>query len=443
MGTIKMAIGAGLVAMIILMGCGGGSDAGDGNTTSGADGSSSSVASAGDTNLSGQLVTESLRPVIDETALIRANNALDSDLFTGLDEAGENLFYSPFSIFTALSMTYAGAAGNTKAQFERVMHYDANLSVHEAFASLLAKDAHAYNTFSIANSLWPQTGYPFKEDFIYTVFNGYYSELNYMDYIHDFENARLAINDWVKQKTQQKIVDLIPQGALNAATRLVLVNALYFKGTWEYEFDKAQTDKQPFHLMDGSVAESDMMQTDVNASYFENSLFKAIELPYKADEFSMLIFLPKVKEDMAAMKTALFKNDTFETYRAQMRMETGIHVSIPKFKMKWGTKSLKPLLKHLGMTDAFSPKGADFTGMWYRQGDENLYIGDVLHQAFIEVNEEGAEAAAATAVIINDTSSVDFEPTSFTADHPFVFFIIDNKTGMTVFTGKVENPAVQ
>jgi len=403
--------------------------------------SSASGSSVGDANLSGSLITEPSRGVVDDTALVRANAALNRDIFLGMDKANENLFYSSFSIFSALSMTYAGAANDTKSQFEQVMHYDANLSVHESFAALLKKSTYEYNTFNIANSLWPQESYPFKEDFIYTVYKGYDSETYVMDYINNYENARLMINDWVEEKTEDKIVDLIPEGALSVDTRLVLVNALYFKGTWEYSFDANDTDKQPFHLNDGSQKEADMMHMEADVLYYENSMFQAVELPYKENEFSMLIFLPKTIADMTALKTALFDTGSTETFRAQMQTANSVVISIPKFKIKWGTKSLKTLLINLGMADAFDPYLADFTGIWYREPGQNLYISDVLHQAFIEVNEEGAEAAAATAVIVSDLASdTGPEPITFNADHPFIFFIVDNKTGMTLFSGKVEAP---
>ncbi len=449
MRFITTVFGGTMAAVMLLAGCGD-STSSNGNVSSASSSSSetsaissassSSLAALGSTDMAGQLVVDPARGVVDDTALVRANEAFNGDIFTGLEEEGGNLFYSPFSIFTALSMTYAGAQNHTKAEFETVLHYDENLSVHESFALLLENSEYAYNTFDIANSLWPQEGYPFKEDFIYTVYRGYDSEAYYMDYRNDYENARMTINGWVEEKTHDKIVDLIPEGALDTSTRLVLVNALYFKGTWEYAFDKNETDKQPFYLSDGSEKEADMMHMEANASYYENSVFKALELPYKAHEFSMLIFLPKTAADMAAMQTALFETGSPSLYRAGMK-EIALPISIPKFKIKWGTESLKPLLIGLGMGDAFDGNLADFTGMWYRQFDENLYISDVLHQAFIEVNEEGAEAAAATAVIIAETSGV-MEPTTFTADHPFVFFIVDNKTGMTVFSGKVEDPTL-
>lgn len=388
------------------------------------------------------LITDDARPVIDASALVRANTAFNADMFKALDKSGKNLFISSFSVFSALSMTYAGAKNATAAEFEHVLHYDANLSVHESFAQLLGIGEPQQNIFRIANSLWPQEGYPFKEDFIYTVQSGYFSEVNFQDYINRHEDARLSINDWVEQKTENKIVDLIPTRGLDSSTRLVLVNALYFKGAWKYEFDANATDEQPFHLSDGTETTAQMMHIEGELYYGNFGNFKLLKLPYKEEEFSMLIALPDTNEDMSSMQSQLF--DLYSVSDYVTTFHPTVIATLPKFKIKWGTESLTNMLMELGMIETFNGNLADFTGMWYRQGDENLYIKNVFHQTFIEVNEEGAEAAAATAVVVGETSAspVPVEPIVFNADHPFLFFIIDERSGMIVFSGKVEDPTL-
>ncbi len=339
-------------------------------------------------------------------------------------------------------MTYAGAMNTTKKEFEALLHYDANLSVHESFNALLSQSTYVHNTFNIANSLWPQEGYPFKEEYLSTIQNAYQSEINYQNYAQDPEAARLTINDWVVEKTQEKIVELIPPLGIDSLTRMVLVNALYFKGVWEYEFDINDTDKQPFYKTDGTQIEVDMMHMQSELNYAETTSFQMLELPYKEHEFSMLLFLPKSVDDMGTLEEYLF------TQYSPLQLRDALHpsnviVSLPKFKIKWGTYSIANFLMVQGLIEAFDPSRADFTGMWHRQAEENLYISDVAHQTFIEVNEEGAEAAAATGVIISELAG-GFEVSTpvFNADHPFIFFIVDNKTGMIVFGGKLEVPKV-
>ena len=392
-----------------------------------------------DSNITSSIADDTTRTVIDDSSLIRSNSALNSDLYLGLSKEGENLFYSSYSIFSALSMTYAGALNTTKKEFEQVLHFDENLSVDDSFALLLSKSSYEYNTFNIANSIWPQENFPFKQSYIDTVTKKYKSELYFKDYETNYEASRVDINTWVEDNTEKKIVDLIPKGALDSLTKMVLVNALYFKGVWEVEFDKNDTTKDTFYLADSSEQEVDMMHMKNSVKYDANSLYKMLELSYKENEFSMLIFLPNERDDMPELEELLFKTASPLMLRDTF-YELEVEVSLPKFKIKWGTESLKNFLKSKGMIETFDSNLADLGAMWTRTPDENLYISDVVHQTFIEVNEEGAEAAAATAVIASGISGGGGS-TNFTADHPFIFFIVDNKTGMTIFSGKLEDPS--
>ena len=386
-----------------------------------------------------KIITQADRGVVDLNGLVRANTLFDSDLYHGLKSEGENLFYSPFSIFSALSMTYAGAQNTTKSEFESVLHYEENLSVHESFAQLSALGAPEHNIFNVANSLWPQEGYPFKADFIYTVQQAYDSNVTYQNYIDDPKTACDTINDWVEEKTQDKIVDLIP--SLDSTTRLVLVNAVYFKGTWEVSFDKNNTDTQPFYLTDGTQSSVDMMHLGGEyLAYYENETFQMLALPYKENEFSMLVFLPRETASMAELEAMLVQNPP--QYFSSSAGEYKVNVSLPKFKIKWGTFDLTDFLKAQGMINTFDRNMADFSRMYDAQESlENIYIKAVYHQAFIEVNEEGAEAAAATAVVAVGISGTSVsEPKVFNADRPFIFYIIDNRSQMILFGGKLERP---
>lgn len=364
MNTTKNALLISALSIIMLHGCqnGSGTDTAHLSSSSSDQQSSSSAASQEQSSSSySSTPTEELsRTVIDASALVRANTEFNSDLYKGLKQEGQNLFYSSYSIFSALSMTYAGAMNTTKKEFETLLHYDANLSVHESFNALLSQSAYVHNTFNIANSLWPQEGYPFKEEYLSTIQNAYQSEINYQNYAQDPEAARLTINDWVEEKTQEKIVDLIPPLSIDKLTRMVLVNALYFKGVWEYEFDINDTDKQPFYKTDGTQIEVDMMHMESELNYAETTSFQMLELPYKEHEFSMLLFLPKRVDDMGSLEEYLF------TQYAPLQLRDALHpsnviVSLPKFKIKWGTYSIANFLMVQGLIEA----GTDLIGIQF------------------------------------------------------------------------------
>ena len=397
----------------------------------------SSAISSSSSSSDGDVSSMSDRNVVDKNALVRANTLFNNDLYQELKSEGENLFYSPFSVFSALSMNYAGARNATKREFETVLHYDENLSVHESFAALLEQGAPEYNVLNIANSLWPQEGYSFKDSFIDTVEHAYDTNVMYQNYLDNPEVARVNINAWVEAQTQNKIVDLIP--SLTEDTRLVLVNAIYFKGTWEVSFDKNDTDIQPFYLSDGTQENVEMMHLGAHRfSYYENADFQMLVLPYKENEFSMLIFLPKELAKLSETESILQKSSPMTAYTHLKQ----VIVSLPKFTIKWGTFNLTDALKKQGMINTFDRYAADFGDMYDAQESlENVYISDIYHQAFIEVNEEGAEAAAATAVVdVGVSGGIPSGPTVFNADHPFIFYIIDNRSQMILFSGKLERP---
>jgi serpin B len=379
----------------------------------------------------------------DLTELADGNAAFAFDLYHTLRGEGGNLFFSPYSISTALAMTYAGSAGETASQMAATLHFTLPAeSLHPALnAYALDLQARAEQAtegtpfeLSIANSLWGQQGFPFLPEFLDLLAENYGAGMRLVDYESDPEGARKAINDWVSDETREKIKDLIPQGAIDAMTRLVLANAIYFKAGWLNPFEETATAPGPFHLLDGSEVEIPMMQQSESYGYVIGDGYRAIELPYRNGNTSMLIILPDegqfeaVEEQLSpAMMTDLLGRMTYGP----------VNLSVPKFTYE-SEFNLNDALIALGMTDAFDPGRADFSGM---DGARDLYISDVLHKAFVSVDEEGTEAAAATAVIMSLTSAPMGEPITFTIDRPFIYMIRDQQTGTILFLGRVLDPS--
>jgi serpin B len=357
--------------------------------------------------------------------VVEGNNQFAFDLYNYVDDG--NVFYSPYSISTALAMTYEGANGNTAAQMAEVMHYPDDMKNDYAFL---------YNAFNVnedyklytANALWMQEDYGFLPDYVDTVMNYYGGEANYVDYVTNANGATDEINDWVEDKTNNKIKDIIPDGQLNELTRLVLTNAIYFKGDWLKEFEKSNTYDANFYLDDGSTTTVDMMRnSEEEFGYYENDDVQVLEMLYEGEELSMLVVLPKEGDVELTL-------DNFEEWRNGL-VEQDVNVYFPKFTFE--TKYfMKETLIEMGMEDAFSETLADFSGM---DGTDDLLIDQVIHQAFVEVDEKGTEAAAATAVIMRLEAAV--QMTEFKADHPFMFFIQDKETGTILFMGNVEDPS--
>ena len=379
----------------------------------------------------------------DLTELADGNVAFAFDLYDTLQDEDGNLFFSPYSISTALAMTYAGAAGDTASQMAATLHFtlpaDGLHPAVNAYALDLQARAEQVTEgtpfeLSIANSLWGQQGFPFLPEFLDLLAENYGAGMRLVDYESDPEGARQAINDWVRDETREKIKDLIPQGAIDAMTRLVLANAIYFKAGWLNPFEETATAPAPFHLLDGSEVEIPMMQQSESYGYVLGDVYRAIELPYRNGNTSMLIILPDegqfepIEEQLSpAMMMDLLG-----------RMAYGpVNLSLPKFTHE-SEFNLNDALIALGMTDAFDPGRADFSGM---DGARDLYISDVLHKAFVSVDEEGTEAAAATAVIMSLTSAPMGEPITFTVDRPFVYMIRDQQTGTVLFLGRVIDPS--
>jgi len=372
-------------------------------------------------------------------AVVEGNTAFALDLYRELKDTKGNLFFSPYSISTALAMTFAGARENTAKQMADVLHFPSGQNnVHPAFGQLesLLNEVQTKGDIrlNVANSLWPQEGYPFLAKYLALVKKYYGVVITPVDYRKAAEKAREIINQWVEEKTKDKIKNLIQPGVLDAVTRLVLVNAIYFKGNWASQFDEKRTKEDTFYLLSGKTVQTPLMAQEKEFAYRDEEFLQVLELPYVGESLSMIVLLPKEKDGLPQLEKQLTA--------ANLRMWTSgprkqkVKVFLPRFKMT-SQFSLSKTLAAMGMRDAFNPDKADFSGM---DGRLNwLYIGAVLHKAFVDVNEEGTEAAAATAVVMKIRMALD-QPT-FRADHPFIFLIRENTTGSILFLGRVMDPS--
>jgi serpin B len=378
----------------------------------------------------------------DLAELAKGNGAFALDLYHVLRKDHGNLFYSPYSISVALAMTYAGARGETERQMADALHY-APLQdrLHPAFNALdLAltsrgegahgKDGEGFR-LHIANAIWGQMGYTFLSEFLDVLAVNYGAGLRLVDFVQAPEEARVTINDWVSEQTEGRIEDLIPPGAIDALTRLVLTNAIYFNAAWSMPFQEELTEDGPFHLLDGGEVTVPMMMQTESFGYNAGKGYQAVELPYDGRELSMVLLVPEAGEFEAF-------EDSLDVDRVESILEdlapTQVALSMPKFEIE-SSFSLVNALAALGMPDAFSSQ-ADFSGM---TGNRDLNISDVVHKAFVSVDEAGTEAAAATAVMMKLTA-MPAEPIKVTVDRPFIFAIRDIQTGALLFVGRVVDP---
>ena len=380
-------------------------------------------------------------PDADKQQAAGSSNAFALDLYANLQKEPGNLFLSPFSISTALAMTYAGARGDTAAQMAQALHFDLQPEqLHPAFGALqydLAGERtdKSYKLF-IANALWGQQGFAILQPFLDLTARNYGAGLRTVDFQRETEAARKTINNWVEERTNRKIKDLIKQGMLTPATTLVLTNAIYFLGEWSAPFKREKTSPGQFTTVGGKKVNVQMMHQSETFRYGEGDGYQLLRLPYKAGDLEMAIFLPKAPDGLDGFEQELSLKELNAALDAAK--PEGVRVSLPKFEMT-AEFDLNDALKKLGMTDAFVPDVADFTGIAGSKGE--LFIGHVLHKAYVKVDEKGTEAAAATAVIIEGTA-MPLEEKVFNADHPFFFVIRDGKTGVTLFAGRLCDPSV-
>ena len=382
----------------------------------------------------------------DLEQLVTGNTAFAFDLYQALRSSNGNLVYSPYSISLAFAMTYGGARGQTATQMADVLHYTLPVDqFHPAFnaldldlarrpdqaAGVAVKDRFQ---LSIANSLWGQVDWPFLPEFLDLLAVNYGAGMHLVDFKNAPENARKQINNWVTDQTRGRIKDIIPPGMPDPSTRLALANAIYFKATWEYEFDPNETSDRSFTLLDGETVSVPMMgmETGEQLAYAAGSGWQAVAMPYKGGLTEMVVIVP----DSGNFGTfeATLTADRYDEILAALEPQK-VFLSLPKFTFET-SYGLSDTLTQMGMKDAFNPDMADFSGM---DGQNLLYIGDALHKAFIAVDEKGTEAAAATIVLMM-AGAMPPEGVRLTIDRPFFYVIRDVPSGTILFMGRVVDP---
>ena len=384
----------------------------------------------------------------DLAGLADGNSAFAFDLYRALRAQDGNLFYSPHSISLALAMTYAGAGGQTASQMANTLRFslpqdrlhaafnDLDLQLASRGADVQSQDGEGFR-LNIVNAVWGQQGHPFQEAFLDVLAESYGAGVRQTDFRETPEESRLVINEWVAENTEDRIRDLIPPDVITPLTRMVLTNAIYFNASWTYPFNEGDTRQHPFHLLDGSAVDVQMMRTSEDFGYAAGGGYQAVDLPYAGDELSMTVLLP----DEGRFREFENSLDSTLVDRIIAGLEFRyVALDLPRFEFESQFR-LGETLRSLGMTDAFDSAASDFSGMDGRSclaGDpECLYIREVVHKAFVSVDEAGTEAAAATAVMMQAESAPP-SPVSVTVDRPFIFLIRDRETGTILFAGRVE-----
>ncbi|NXT60343.1 SPB9 protein, partial [Chaetops frenatus] len=372
-------------------------------------------------------------------SLCAANTTFALDLLRKLCEkkSGQNVFFSPFSISSALSMVLLGSGGSTEAQITKVLSLNKARDAHNGYQSLLSEinDPSTKYILRTANRLYGEKTLEFLPSFLESSQKSYHAGLEQMDFMHAWEDSRKQINGWVEERTEGKIQNLLAVGSVSSLTKLVLVNAIYFKGNWEKPFRKQSTREQPFRINKNETRPVQMMfkEASFNMTYIGDFQTKILELPYVGNELSMIILLPDAIQDGSTGLERLERELTYEKLMdwisPAVMKSTKVMVSLPRFKLE-ENYDLKPVLSSMGMPDAFELGKADFSGV--SSGNE-LELSEVVHKSIVEVNEEGTEGAAATGLLVNCCAMIVPE---FTADHPFLFFIRHNKTSTILFCGR-------
>ncbi len=366
-------------------------------------------------------------PAKDVKLVVEGNNAFAVDLYHKLRAREGNLFLSPYSISTALAMTYAGARGETAAEMRKVLHFALpDERLHAAFATLAYDLRPEGCELNIANRLWGGAGERFLDSFLELTEDYYGARLEQVDFAGATEAARKTINAWVEKQTRDKIKELLHRGDVDGAI-LVLTNAIYFKGDWASQFKEEATRDASFTLLDGATVQVPMMGQTADFRHARRDGLEVLELPYVGEELSMFVLLPDTHDGLPQLEEALTAVEMSGWLSDLRKVEMAVF--LPRFKTTCRF-NLGDELVAMGMPLAFG--GADFSGM---NGGKDLFISRVIHQAFVDMNEKGTEAAAATAVIMRKGL-----PPEFRADHPFLFLIRDNRSGSILFFGRAMNP---
>ncbi|MBZ3884587.1 Serpin B6 [Sciurus carolinensis] len=359
------------------------------------------------------------------------------------EDSSKNVFFSPISISSALAMVFMGAKGSTAVQMAQVLSLNKSSSsgggdVHQGFQSLLTEVNKTGTQYLLrtANRLFGEKSYDFLSSFKDSCHKFYQAEMEQLDFVNAAEESRKHINTWVAKKTEDKIPELLSAGSLSANTNLVLVNAIYFKGNWDQQFDKKLTEERPFKVSKNEEKPVQMMfkKSTFKMTYIGEIFTKILVLPYVSEELNMIIMLPDEHIDLKTVEKELTYEKYTEWTRPDKMDEEEVEVFLPQFKLE-ENYDLEEVLCSLGMTDAFEQARADFSGM---SSQGNLYLSKVVHKSFVEVNEEGTEAAAATGAVLM-MRCLRFTP-RFCADHPFLFFIQHSRTRGILFCGRVSSP---
>jgi len=370
--------------------------------------------------------------------IISANNQFALDLYSKVKDQEENIFFSPYSLSIALAMAYEGAKNETAKEIENVFYFPKdNQGRRDSYFNLqnwlLRKNTQ--HEINVANALWPQKDFSFSDDYFNVISKYYQGLIESLDFVERPEQSRKRINEWVEAQTKGKIENLIAEGTISPLTRLILTNAIYFKGEWLQEFNEVNTKTDSFYIAPNESIRVEMMQRlddEAKFPYYAENDFQVLEMPYSGEETSMLVLLPKERDLTVLEEQLTVKNiNHWQENLTKQRVK----VYFPKFKLE--TKYfLKPVLGAMGMPKSFSDS-ADFSGI---TGQKDLFISEVIHQAFVEVDEKGTEAAAATGIVMELTAMPEEPVPVFRADRPFIFIIQEKETGTILFIGKVKNP---
>ncbi|MEA2042067.1 MAG: serpin family protein [Bacteroidota bacterium] len=369
--------------------------------------------------------------------LIGSDNEFGFDILKRIipeSENSENIMISPLSISLALAMTYNGANGQTKEEMRQTMHLDglSNTEINTSYKNLISQMVQVDDqvTLTIANSIWYKNDFSVESDFIEVNENYYDARVEALDFTNSA--ATTIINNWVAENTNDKITEIVDQ--IDPAAVMFLINAIYFKGIWHYQFDESETYPQAFTKSDGTVIEPETMSLNADLNYLSTENFNFAELPYGKGNFSMIILVPSGNQSVDSVINTLDEN-SWNNYMNNMELTSTVNVFLPKFTFEY-EELLNNTLQNLGMPTAFH-EDADFSNI---NPTANLFISKVKHKTFIEVNEEGTEAAAVTSVQMNETSVGPPAGPVVRADRPFVFIIRETTSGSIIFSGKIENP---
>ncbi len=364
-------------------------------------------------------------------------NRFACDTYRQLAPSAGNLALSPFSISMALSMLLDGARGRTAAAIAAALHQPPRPGYHAALTSLAAGLAQSATTgrneLSIANGLWVRRGFPLAPDFEKTIRTLYQAPVTPLDFSANPEQARAAINSWTAEHTKDKIRDLFAPGSINPGTRVVLTSAIYFYGKWQAPFKPAETRQEPFRLAAGGSEPMPFMHQKAEFLYAQRPALQILEMRYAGTPLAFDILLPETVDGLPALERSVDAKE-LSVWFAGLAPET-VEVAIPKFRAE-SSFSLREALSRLGMADAFST-AADFSGI---DGRRDLYVSDAVHKAFVDVSEEGVEAAAATGLALRALAMRPYRQIVFRADHPFAFFIRDTASGAILFSGRLVRP---